>query len=53
VLVFYSVCIFLDLFHDLTGIILSLVGDVTVDSEAPVGLHQSREFVGSIFWMCS
>lgn len=29
-------CIFLDLFQDLTGAILSAVGDVPVDSEAQV-----------------
>ena len=28
--------IFLDLFQDLTGTILSVIGDVPVDSEAPV-----------------
>jgi hypothetical protein len=48
-----GVCIYLDLFQDLTGAMLSVVGDVPVNSEAPVVTSSTSRYAGSVPRRCS
>jgi hypothetical protein len=48
-----DVCIHLDLFQDLTDAMLSVVGDVPVNSEAPVVTSSTSEYAGSVPQRCS
>jgi hypothetical protein len=48
-----GVCIYLDLFQDLTGAMLSVVGDVPVNNEAPVVTSSTSRYVGSVPRRCS
>ena len=48
-----GVCIYLDLFQDLSGAMLSVVGDVPVNSEAPVVTSSTSRSAGSVLQRCS
>jgi hypothetical protein len=47
-----GVCIYLDLFQDLIGPMLSVVGDVAINSEATVVTLSTSRYVGSVPRRC-
>jgi hypothetical protein len=48
-----GVCIYLDIFQYLTGAMLSVVGDVSVNSEASVVTSSTSRYAGSVPRRCS
>jgi hypothetical protein len=47
------ICIYLDLFLDFHGANLLVVGDVLVNSEAPMVILSTSKSVGSVLHRCS